>query len=291
LYGAQFILLQQYKTGVARSVFILKHNCMSSVQIATPFNLHLDFEIAELHKRIFAYCIDLFIVSVYAWIMGNFVYSDGFAGGQGFGRSNAGWGILLISLPILLYPLICELAMHGQTLGKKVFDLRVMNLQGGEPTLSQYTIRWMFRFFEWPLVFGVALPGFYILLRIFSMVLPGIVVIVTIAITRRNQRLGDLAANTVLVSTRINTSINDTVFQEIDQTNYELLFPQVMRLSDRDINTIKSVVSNSHAKSRAELAYRTAERVKSALKIETAMDPLSFLDKLLQDYNYVATKE
>jgi uncharacterized RDD family membrane protein YckC len=264
---------------------------MPSVQIATPFNLNLDFEVAELHKRIFAYCIDLFIVVLYAWIMGNLVYDESIADVSGSSRAIAGWGILVISLPILLYPLVCELVMHGQTFGKKVLDIRVMNLQGGEPTLSQYIIRWMFRLFEWPLVFGVAVPGFYILLRIFSMVVPGIVVIIIIAVTSKHQRLGDLAANTVLVSTRINTSINDTVFQEVDQHNYQLLFPQVMQLSDRDINTIKSVVSNSYNKSSQDLATRTAERVKSALKIETDIEAIIFLEKLLQDYNYLATKE
>ena len=264
---------------------------MSSVQIATPFNLHLDFELAALHKRIFAYGIDLALVVTYSWIMGNFVYDDTVSNIAGGGRASMGWSIVIISLPILLYPLVCELAMHGQTVGKKVFDLRVMNLHGGEPTLSQYIIRWMFRFFEWPLVFGVALPGFYILLRVFFMVIPGVVVVIIIAVTQRNQRLGDLAANTVLVSTRINTSINDTVFQEVDQHNYQLLFPQVMKLSDRDINTIKSVVSNSYNKNSQDLAKRTAERVKSALKIETEIEPVIFLEKLLQDYNYLATKE
>ncbi|MEO5683804.1 MAG: RDD family protein [Chitinophagaceae bacterium] len=262
---------------------------MPSVQIATPFNLALDFEIADLHKRIFAYAIDLFIMVAYAWIMSNFVYDNSkFATGT---RANAGWSIILVSLPILFYPVVCELAMHGQTIGKKVLDIRVMNLYGGEPSLSQYAIRWIFRFFEWPLVFGVVFPGFLILYQVLFMVVPGVVVIIIIAVTQKHQRLGDLAASTVLVKTRINTSINDTVFQEVDQHNYELLFPQVMRLSDRDINTIKSVISNGYSKTSQDLARRTAERVKSALKIETSLEPVIFLEKLLQDYNYLATKE
>lgn len=264
---------------------------MSSVQIATPFNLSLDFEIAPLHKRIFAYAIDLFIVIAYAWITGNFVNNNSVVQYTGGEKANTGWSIIIISLPILLYPLVCEVALHGQTIGKKVLDIRVMNLGGGEPTLSQYVIRWIFRFFEWPLVFGVVFPGFLILYQVFFMVMPGIVVISTIAITRKHQRLGDLAANTVLVKTHIDTSINDTVFQEIDYNNYQVMFPQVMRLSDRDINTIKSVITSNYNKSSQHLAERTAERVKSALKIETDTEPFIFLEKLLQDYNYLATKE
>jgi uncharacterized RDD family membrane protein YckC len=266
---------------------------MSIVQIATPFNLRLDFEVADFHKRIFAYCIDLLIMVVYSWVMGHFVYDETAVeafGGNGM-RFVFGWSILLISVPILLYPLVCEIMMHGQTIGKKVFDIRVMNLNGGEPSLSQYLIRWIFRFFEWPLVFGVVFPGFLILFQLMGMILPGIVVIIIVAVTKNHQRLGDLAANTVLVKTRINTSINDTVFQEVDQKNYTVQYPQVMQLSDRDINTIKSVLSNSGNKNGEDLAWRIADRVKAALKVESNMHPINFLDKLLEDYNYLATKE
>ena len=263
---------------------------MPSVQIATPFNLHLDFEIAAFHKRLLAYSIDLFIMVLYAWIMGNFVYS-GPVDGVVTGRAIYGWSIILISLPLLLYALICEIAMHGQTVGKRILDIRVMNLYGGEPALSQYMLRWIFRFFEWPLVFGVVFPGFGIVLQLMGMIVPGVVVLIIIAVTQKSQRLGDLAANTVMVTTRINTSIHDTIFQEVDQNNYQVLFPQVMQLSDRDINTIKSVINNSHNKSGIELAQRTGDRVKSALRIESNTDPVLFLEKLLQDYNYLATKE
>ena len=264
---------------------------MSTVRIATPFNLDLDFEIAEFHRRIFAYAIDLFIVVLYAWIMGNFVYTDTVQNMAGGNRAGAGWSIILISLPILLYPLIAEVSMHGQTVGKKILDIRVMNLYGGEPVLSQYILRWIFRFFEWPLVFGVVFPGFFIIYQLMLMVIPGLVVIVIMAVTQKHQRLGDLAANTVMVKTRINTSINDTIFQEVDQNNYQVMFPQVMQLSDRDINTIKSVINNSHTKNGQHLALRTADRVKTALKINTDTDTVIFLEKLLQDYNYLATKE
>ncbi|MDE3247958.1 MAG: RDD family protein [Bacteroidota bacterium] len=261
---------------------------MASIQIATPFNLPLDFETAELHKRIFAYLVDLFIMALYAWIVGNFVYDTSVTG---VGQAIYGWSILFISVPILFYSLVSEVFMHGQTLGKKIFDLRVMSLHGGEPSLSQYLLRWIFRFFEWPLVFGVVIPGLGVLLQVFSMAIPGIVVVITIAVTAKGQRLGDLAAATILVNTRVNTSINDTVFQEVDQHNYKVMFPEVMRLSDRDINTIKSVLSNSYNRKHQDLAYRTAARVQSALKIQTQLEPIIFLEKLLQDYNYLATKE
>ena len=38
---------------------------------------------------------------------------------------------------------------------KKCLGIRVMSLEGGQPTVSQYLVRWATRFFEWPLVFSM----------------------------------------------------------------------------------------------------------------------------------------
>ena len=70
-------------------------------------------------------------------------------------KSQAGFDILTISVPMLLYSLVCEVLMHGQTIGKKLLNIRVISLDGGEPQLSQYIVRWMFKAFEWPFFFGI----------------------------------------------------------------------------------------------------------------------------------------
>jgi hypothetical protein len=115
--------------------------------------------------------------------------------------------------------------------------------------------------------------------------------VIIVAVTANNQRLGDLAANTVIVSTRINRSIHDTVFMEIDQKTYQVKFPQVLKLSDRDINTIKTVLNDSYKRGNYETAHRIAGRIKSVLQIETDLEVDVFLERLIADYNYLATKE
>jgi hypothetical protein len=119
----------------------------------------------------------------------------------------------------------------------------------------------------------------------------GIVVVIIISVTHKNQRLGDLAAGTVVVNTRSALTLADTVFMEIDTTNYEVLFPQVMRLSDRDINTIKTVLIQARKRKKYDMCNRVAQKIKEYLDIQTDMQVVSFLDKLLADYNYLATKE
>ena len=123
---------------------------MGIIQISTAFNIDLEFEIAEFHKRLLAYVIDfvllvIFLVSMKYVMYNKFVFNW---------DESVGMDILIISLPMLLYSLLTELWFNGQTLGKKIMAIRVISLEGGEPTLGQFILRWVTRFFEWPFFFG-----------------------------------------------------------------------------------------------------------------------------------------
>ncbi len=126
---------------------------MAVVQIPTPFNVDLEFETAELPKRILAYVVDFLILLCYFFVM-KVIYYGGYNVSAGTLKSYVGIDILTISLPMLLYSLVCEILMHGQTFGKKIMGIRVLNIEGGEPSVGQYIIRWMFKAFEWPFLFG-----------------------------------------------------------------------------------------------------------------------------------------
>ena len=261
---------------------------MSIIQISTAFNIDLEFEIAPFHKRLLAYLVDFFILVIYLFSM-KFVLYDGFAITL---RDNIGLDIILISLPMLLYSLLTELWMNGQTVGKKLMSIRVISMDGGEPTLGQYITRWITKFFEWPFLFGyVVLSERALLAYVIVTGFLGIGVLIIIAVTKNSQRLGDLAAGTVLVNTRSSMSIADTVFMEVQDFNYKVQFPQVMRLSDGDINTIKSVLTQSRKTRNDEMCYRVEAKVKEVLGIQSTLSPADFLEKLLEDYNYLATKE
>ena len=258
---------------------------MSSIQINTPFNLALDFEVAPLHKRILAYLVDIFILVIYSWGMRKFLYEM-----IDVQNNQYGIDILLVSVPMLLYPLIFEITMHGQSLGKRALGIRVMSLEGGEPTVSQYLFRWASRFFEWPLVFGFIFPEFFIMYQLFFVGFFGVFVVVIIAISKANQRLGDLGAGTVVVDTKIKTYLHETVFLDIEHKDYKVEFPEVMRLTDRDINTIKSILDVAVKKGDYNLATSAADKIKNHLKITSSLSSFDFLEKVLMDYNYISTK-
>ncbi len=261
---------------------------MPIIQIATAFNIDLEFEIAEFHKRLLAYIIDFVLLIIFLFSMKYLLYDALVLDFE----QNAGLDILVISIPMLLYSLLTELWMNGQTLGKKLMAIRVISLEGGEPTFGQYILRWITKFFEWPFFFGyIAFSNTNVLVYTFITGLFGIAVVIIISISAKNQRLGDMAAGTVIVNTRSVLTVADTVFMQINKTDYKVLFPEVMRLSDRDINTIKSVLIQSAKRNNYDMCHRVAMKIKEVLGINTDMHVDRFLEKLLEDYNYLATKE
>jgi uncharacterized RDD family membrane protein YckC len=262
---------------------------MNTVTVSTPFNIHLDFEVAAMPRRIFAWLIDIGILMVFAQCMRSFLIDN--LHDEVTMKYPVGIDLLLVTLPLLLYPLLMEVIFQGQSLGKKLAGIRVLSLEGGEPNLGQYLLRWIFRLWEWPLVFGMlAFSTWGLIAQFMISCFLGIGVLIIISVTAKHQRLGDMAAGTAVVDTKKQFSINDTIFQQISTNGYKVAFPEVMRLSDRDINAIKSVLTQTRETGRFETAHRIATRVKEVLNIESRLEVLDFLEKLLDDYNYLATK-
>lgn len=261
---------------------------MAIIQIETAFNIDLEFEIAEFHKRLLAYIIDFVLLILFLTCMKYVLYDELLLNLN----NNVGLDILIISVPMLLYSLLTELWLNGQTIGKKMMAIRVISLEGGEPTFGQFLLRWITKFFEWPFLFGyIAFSNTNVVGYTFITGLFGIVVVIIIAVSNKNQRLGDMAAGTVVVNTKSTLTLADTVFMQIDKTDYKVMFPQVMRLSDRDINTIKGVLTQAAKRNNYDMCNRVSMKIKEVLQIQSDMHVDQFLEKLLADYNYLATKE
>ena len=113
--------------------------------------------------------------------------------------------------------------------------------------------------------------------------------IILVVSSKKGQRLGDILAHTILVRTSSRGSMEETVFIEVAD-NYVPVFPQIMRLSDKDINAIKSILDTARKKGDFHLAAMASEKIKSHLNINTSLSPFDFLDTLLKDYNYLSIK-
>ena len=258
---------------------------MSQIQISTPFNIDIEFEIAAFHKRLFAYCIDFIILVLYMFSILYLLFGE-FRVGMG----SYGFVLIILVIPMLSYTMLSELWMNGQTIGKKIFKIKVVSLDGGEPTLGQYALRWFMRFYEWAFIIFFLFwfnPGWGIL----WLIIGGITSIIIISISSKSQRLGDIVAGTVVVETKSELTVHDTIFMHVAQTDYVVKFPEVMRLSDRDINTIKNVINQAKKTNSYDMCNRIAAKVQDVLKVPTDMYAMDFLEKIMEDYNYLATKE
>jgi uncharacterized RDD family membrane protein YckC len=89
-------------------------------------------------------------------------------------------GLMIYFVTTLAYNIVLEWGWRGQTVGKRLVRLRVMDLGGLRLTFSQIVMRNVLRMVD-------HLPVFYLIGGIACLV------------SRHGQRLGDLAANTIVV--------------------------------------------------------------------------------------------
>lgn len=244
---------------------------MPYIKIPTAFNIDLEFEAADLGKRLLAWVIDFCIRAAYfllvLWLCTKFIHGD-----------TAQYVCIMLFgvLPVFVYFLVMEWVMGGQTPGKMAMSIKVVSLMGNQPTIGQHLLRWLMRMVESPLLFWSILP----------VVLP----LIMISRSAYGQRLGDLVAGTIVVSTKVNHTIQDTIFRDMSQTGYQPQFLQILKLTDKDLNKVKELLDRAVKQQDLVLASRVAERVKMVLKIETNMNDMQFLETLLNDYNYLVTR-
>jgi len=246
---------------------------MEKIKIPTSFNIELEFETPEFHKRLFAWLVDLCILVAYYLTANKLllqISSKRAASGDDLPFIyNLSAVYLLCYVPLFVYHLVCEISMNGQSIGKKLLGIKVISENGGQPALHQYLIRWLLRPFD-----------FYFF---------GLVGLLTVVNSKRNQRLGDMAAGTLVIKTKMETDINDTVFFELSD-GYKPRFKEVMRLSDRDMNVIKGILDNSRKYNNFDIAARTSDKIRSLLNITDYEEPVEFLETLLKDYNYFSNQ-
>ncbi len=158
------------------------------LSIRTPENVKLDFELASVGSRGVAVVIDMLIQ--YILITAAVIVMLLIAGEESFNLIFAEGNTIYIVICLLIiftlqfgYFLLFEFFMKGSTLGKKIVGLKVMMANGQPVSFSACLIRNFIRVAD-------MLPGVYL------------IGILSVLFTRRYMRIGDLAANTVVVKTK-----------------------------------------------------------------------------------------
>jgi len=243
---------------------------MDTIKISTAQNIDISYEIAGLGERIAARCIDLGIFLVLA------VITLILMGAAQVGMSGSvSMIIFFIFLAVFVfYDLVCELTMDGQTLGKKALKIKVISLDGGQPALSQYILRWLFRTIDFGIPFGW-----------------GVVALISVIATKNHQRIGDILGKTTLIKTTPRTQFTNTAFSFSLPETYEAQFKEVLHLNDREIELIHEVLTSYYQTGNAELIYTMAAKTKEHIVVNIAagMNELQFLETVLKDYKHLTS--
>lgn len=255
---------------------------MKAFFVPTYLNIDLRFELAQVGARFGAYIIDWMIKWLYLLIVSS-VTNITFL-----------YGSVLISfffyMPFIFYSFLFEWLNKGQSLGKRIVKIRVVGADGNYPSVYQCATRWLFlgadMWLIWLFVF--IHPAFYFL-AIFSPLIGGLLII----FSDKHQRFGDIAANTVVINTKQKEIyIEDTIYAYATKSKeYQPKYPEIMRLSDKEVNQVKFLLERGSETFNPEVVHRLAAHLKNILKIESSDDDEDFLKQLLNDYNYYAINE
>lgn len=245
---------------------------MENIGIETSQNVDINYRIASIGDRIVAQILDFLILGGYVFatiILWTYVI-DTFSNSEFYFPVAM---MVILYLPMFLYDFICELFLNGQSLGKKIMKIKVVKVDGSQPGIGSYFLRWILKPID---VFFTQ----------------GAVALLTILINGKGQRLGDLAANTTVIKLKQDIRLEEIVIKQ-EPTNYEVKFAQVSMLSEKDIQIIKDVfyhLRNADPNSYSTLLEKAKIGISNKMGVQTEMEAIVFLDTVIKDYNFINSK-
>jgi uncharacterized RDD family membrane protein YckC len=228
------------------------------ITVAAPEGVELHLTLAGAGSRCIAGCVDfaikLVLIALVALV----------AGLIGGGISQAVFFVALFVI-LYLYDVLFEVLAAGQTPGKRLSHLRTIR-DGGQPVdLPASALRNLLRVID-------ILPGVYL------------VGLASIVLTRRNQRLGDLAAGTLVMRERpTRTSATDETTPVNDA---QVLAWDVSAVTAAELATVRRFLERRETfdpDARRQLAHRLQQGLRSRVAGPGADDqPERFLEALIR---------
>ncbi len=237
--------------------------------VQTPENVSLEFELAGPGSRGVAAAIDTVIqgtvLVVITIILVAIVGEDSM--NLLWVRENTLYvviALLAIFITQFGYFFLFEVFMHGATPGKKIVGLKVMMANGEPVSVTASLIRNLIRI-------GDMLPGIYA------------VGVICVILTRRYMRVGDLAANTVVVKARDKkNAVIDPPFASAERRNLilsqkeEALLAEYFSRQQNPRNQIKSDILE------AQLYHHFYTKVGLVPNLPDNFTRKQYLDKLME---------
>ncbi|XZE20778.1 RDD family protein [Pirellulaceae bacterium SH449] len=183
-------------------------------RIQTPENIEFQYRLAGPFRRLPAFLIDVFVrglIITAVWIV--FLFAGGILfGGMGFGTNLIIFFLVVFQFFLQWsYGAFFETYWNGQTPGKWLCGLRVISVDGRPINISQAIVR--------------------NLLRSADLFPTGIVGLIATSVTQRFQRIGDLAAGTMVIVNQVSWVPTNVRFEDARVASLSEHIPPDFRLS------------------------------------------------------------
>ncbi|MDD7914044.1 RDD family protein [Polaribacter ponticola] len=269
---------------------------MKTLQIKTAQNVNIKFTVATVFQRLLAFLVDNVLKFSYLYFA-NKVFDFNLLNET---LNGDGWTIkaveVLFLLPITFYSLYSEILMNGQTLGKKLLKLKVINVDGFKPSITDYIIRWLLRIIDFNLfmllyiyVASLGLKDQYFLV-VAIFIFGKMIGFFLILFTNKNQRFGDIIANTIVIYLKDDVKFSHTILENLSE-GYKPTYANVIKLSDNDARIIKETYKTAIKFN----DYKTLIKLRSKILEVTEIKSIhksdkEFIDIVLKDYNFYTQK-
>jgi uncharacterized RDD family membrane protein YckC len=217
--------------------------------ISTPEGVEMHLTLAGPASRFVSAIVDILIQLVLLVCVAVVLGIAGHSGLGGGGLAVLLWFVISF-LVITFYDVFFEVFRSGRTPGKRLNGLRVVRVEGHPVGFVTSAIRNLIR----PIDF---LPSAYLL---------GAVVILS---TRKNQRLGDIAAGTVVVRERVASAGRTEYSGPVSSPRPQVASPYVSwdtsRVTQEELSAVRQFLERRHTveeRARSRLAVTLAERLR-----------------------------
>ena len=240
---------------------------MDTIDIRTTQNVVIEYELAGLRDRFIALLLDSVIVGILYLGFILIVESLGMVLYDRFLMMILRFFPLVV---FILYHLCMEIFSNGQSFGKKAVGIKVVRIDGQEPSLSDLMVRAIFHLVD-------------------TFLSIGIVGAMIISSSSKNQRLGDMGGNTTVIKLRSSQQFRLKDILTINTLEeYEPQFPEIKNLAEKDMLLVKNTLMryrNHPNLAHSKAINQLVTRLMGILEIkEIPKNKIEFLKTLIRDY-------
>lgn len=231
--------------------------------VETPENIRFGYDIADIGSRFLAISIDTLIQGlIYIVLFFTLVVLANQLTNIDLPRPVNDAGAIFVVVVLFLiqfgYFMFFEIIWNGQTPGKRLFNLRVIKDNSYPLSALDSVIRNLVRIIDFfPFAYGIGLT--------------------TMFFNARAKRLGDFAANTIVVKMRKQVRLQDLqVATQPTSLAPTTAAPGISQLDEQDITLLESFLQRQDKFSnRDALALQLAQRIAAKMGLNAAAAPKS----------------